>query len=213
MDKIVCVGKNYLEHALELGDAIPERPVLFLKPASVLRMVSQSDEPLPLVIPRNAGTLHHEVEIVLRLDKGGYRIDVKDAERMIGAVSIGLDMTLRDRQTTLKKNGHPWTTGKVFPDAAVIGPWLRVSEFPDYLQEKFSLAVDGTLRQQGFGKDMVMSPAECVAYASEFFPLCPGDLIFTGTPAGVGPVLPGQKGTLSWGSIRFAVTWKADTAG
>lgn len=208
MDKIVCVGKNYLEHARELGDAIPEKPVLFLKPPSVLRVGSSADEPLELRLPAGSGTVHHEVEIVLRLDKGGYRLDGKEAERLIGAVSIGLDMTLRDRQRAQKEAGHPWTTSKVFPDAAVIGPWQRVSEFPDYLREKFSFALDGTLRQEGFGTSMCLSPAECVAYISEFFPLTPGDLIFTGTPAGVGPVQAGQKGLLAWGPIRYAVIWK-----
>jgi 2-keto-4-pentenoate hydratase/2-oxohepta-3-ene-1,7-dioic acid hydratase in catechol pathway len=208
MDKIVCLGKNYLKHAQELGDAIPEKPVLFLKPASVLRAAVQEDEFLELSYPHDAGALHHETEIVLRLDKGGYKLDLKEAERIIGAITLGLDMTLRDRQEVLKKNGHPWTVSKVFPDSAVVGPWRRVSEFPEYLDEKFSLTIDGTLRQHGYGKEMRMSPAEAVAYASEFFPLCAGDLIFMGTPEGVGPILPGTKANLSWGPIRYSVLWK-----
>lgn len=209
MDKIVCVGKNYLAHARELGDAIPERPVIFIKPPSVLRVaVPGDDAPLELRIPPEAGEIHHEVEIVLRLDKGGYRLDPKEAERLIGAVTVGLDMTLRTRQQHAKKNGHPWTTSKVFPDAAVIGPWLRVSEFPGYMSEKFSFALDGTLRQEGYGRDMTFMPAECVAYLSEFFPLQAGDIIFTGTPEGVGPVVHGSKGVVSWGSLRYEVQWK-----
>ncbi|MCA2959290.1 MAG: fumarylacetoacetate hydrolase family protein [Silvanigrellales bacterium] len=212
MEKIVCVGKNFLEHARELGDAIPEKPVLFLKPPSVLRVATSPEDLLELRLPRDAGVVHHEAEIVLRLDRGGYRLDVKEAERLIGAVTLGLDMTLRDRQQAQKKAGHPWTTSKVFPDAAVVGPWLRVSEFPDYLTEKFSFALDGRLAQQGFGTEMSFSPAECVAYISEFFPLCAGDLIFTGTPAGVGPVSPGQKGSLHWGSIHYSVLWKAEAS-
>lgn len=210
MEKIVCVGKNFLEHARELGDAVPEKPVLFLKPPSILRVATSPDDVLELCIPRDAGTVHHEVEIVLRLDKGGYRVDAKEAERLIGAVTLGLDMTLRDRQQAQKKAGHPWTTSKVFIDSAIVGPWMRVSEFPNYLQEKFSLALDSRLAQQGFGKDMSFSPAECVAYISEFFPLCAGDLIFTGTPAGVGPVNPGQKGNLQWGPIQYSVMWKSE---
>jgi 2-keto-4-pentenoate hydratase/2-oxohepta-3-ene-1,7-dioic acid hydratase in catechol pathway len=210
MEKVVCVGKNYQEHARELGEAMPERPVLFLKPPSIVRVATTPEDVLELRIPRDAGALHHETEIVLRLDKGGYRLDVKEAERIIGAVTIGLDMTLRDRQAAQKKAGHPWTTSKVFPDAAVVGPWRRVSEFPNYLKEKFSFAIDGKLAQEDFGTSMTLSPAECVAYASEFFPLVPGDLIFTGTPAGVGPVSPGQKATLQWGPIQYSVVWKAD---
>lgn len=210
MDKIVCVGKNYLDHAKEMGDKIPEKPVLFLKPPSVLRVSQHEDEALELQIPTDAGELHHEAEIVLRLDKGGYKIGVKEAERLIGAVTVGLDMTLRTRQSLAKQNGHPWTTSKVFVDAAVIGVWQRISEFPDYLSQKFSFAVDGVERQHGFGKDMRLSPAECVSYISEFFPLSPGDLIFTGTPAGVGPIVPGSKGTLSWGNVRLNVSWRQE---
>jgi acylpyruvate hydrolase len=209
MDKIICIGKNYLEHAKELGDAVPEKPVIFLKPPSVLR-VATPGESLSLRVPAQAGSLHYETEIVLRLDKGGYKLDVKEAERIIGAVSLGLDMTLRDRQQALKKAGHPWETGKVFADAACVGPWTRVSEFPNYLTEKFSFVLEGQLKQQASGKDMTLSPAECVAYASSFFPLMPGDLVFTGTPAGVGEVLPGQKGTLSWGPVQYQVIWKEE---
>lgn len=209
MDKIVCLGKNYREHAHELGEALPEKPVVFIKPPSVLRVATQGDEePLSLLVPPGCAELHHEVEIVLRLDKGGHRLDVKEAERLIGAVSLGLDMTQRDKQRQLKKEGHPWTISKVFPDCAVVGPWLRVSEFPEYLNEKFTLAVDGSVRQEGFGTQMEMSPAECVAYVSEFFPLHAGDLIFTGTPKGVGPVVAGNRAMLNWGPIRYSVVWK-----
>lgn len=209
MDKIVCLGKNYREHALELGDEVPDQPVIFIKPPSVLRVATPDDEAIELCIPPNCGALHYETEIVLRLDKGGYKLDLKDAERIIGAVSIGLDMTLRDKQKELKKAGHPWTTSKVFADCAVVGPWLRVSEFPDYLTEKFSLAINGQLRQEGFGSQMLFSPAACVAFASSFFPLCAGDLIYTGTPAGVGPVVSGNKGTLCFGPLRYNVVWKS----
>ena len=108
----------------------------------------------------------------------------------------------------MRARGLPWTTSKVFPDSAVVGPWQRVSEFGNYLHEKFSLAINGTLRQQGFGKDMLLNPAECVAYISEFFPLSAGDLIFTGTPAGVGPVTAGCRATLNWGPISYGLSWK-----
>lgn len=212
MDKIICVGKNYLEHAKEMGGKIPEKPVLFLKPASVLRTAVQSEELLELCIPADCGELHYETEIVLRLDKGGYKLKPKEAERLIGAVTLGLDMTLRDRQKTAKENGYPWTTSKVFLDSAVVGPWVRVSEFPNYLDEKFSFALDGIEKQFGFGKNMRLSPSECVSYISEFFPLSPGDLIFTGTPAGVGPVAAGSRGTLNWGSLRYSTSWKEEKA-
>ena len=208
MDKIVCVGKNYMDHAKELGDAIPEKPVLFIKPKSILRAAVDHEE-LSLVIPQVSSSLHFEAEIVLRLDKGGYQLDLKEAEKAIGAVSIGLDMTLRELQAKQKKDGHPWTTSKVFPDSAVVGPWLRVSEFTNYLDEKFTFSLDDRVKQESFGKNMIMDPIECVSYISKFFPLVAGDLIFTGTPAGVGPVVAGQRGVLSFGAIRYSVVWNS----
>lgn len=208
MDKIICLGRNYLDHAKEMGGPVPEKPVLFLKPPSVLRLAAQNGDQLKLQLPENVGEVHHEVEIVLRIDRGGFRMSAAEAEKAIGAVSLGLDMTLRDLQAAAKKNGHPWTTSKVFVDAATVGPWLRVSEFPEYLEQKFSLSIDGAIKQEGFGKNMRMTPAEAVAYVSECFPLCPGDLIFTGTPAGVGPVVVGSKGVLTWGNINYSVVWE-----
>jgi 2-keto-4-pentenoate hydratase/2-oxohepta-3-ene-1,7-dioic acid hydratase in catechol pathway len=207
MDKIVCVGKNYLDHAKELGDKIPEKPVIFLKPSSILRAAIQHEE-LELSIPQNSGTLHFETEIVLRLDRGGYKLDLKDAEKCIGAVTLGLDMTLRDLQATQKKNGHPWTTSKVFPDSAVVGPWMRISEFPNYLEENFTFILNDEVKQQDIGKSMRMNPAEIISYVSEFFPLVSGDIIFTGTPAGVSSVQLGQKGLLKFGEINYSVLWK-----
>ncbi len=207
MDKIICVGKNYLDHALELGDAVPEKPVIFIKPSSILRAAVEHEE-LELIIPQTSSSLHFETEIVLRLDRGGYKLDLKEAEKCIGAISIGLDMTLRDLQTFQKRNGHPWTTSKVFPDSAVVGPWIRLSEFPNYLEEKFTFILDDKLMQQDMGKNMRMNPIEIVSYISEFFPLVAGDLIFTGTPAGVSTVEAGQKGMLKYGDISFSVYWK-----
>lgn len=207
MDKIVCVGKNYLDHAKELGDKIPEKPVLFLKPSSILRAAVEHEE-LELAIPQNSGTLHFEAEIVLRLERGGYKLDLKEAEKCIGAVSVGLDMTLRDLQNTQKKNGHPWTTSKVFPDSAIVGPWVRLSEFPNYLEESFTFLLNDEVRQQDVGKNMRMNPTELVSFISEFFPLVPGDLIYTGTPAGVSHVEAGQKGVLKFGDIHYSVIWK-----
>ena len=209
MDKIVCVGKNYLDHAKELGDAVPEKPVLFLKPPSVLRAATRPSEKLALRLPADAGSVHHECELVVRLVRGGFRLSVAEAEKAIGWLTVGLDMTLRDRQALAKKNGHPWETSKVFPDSAVVGPWVEAGKFPRWLETSFTLSIDGEVRQEGKGVQMSMRPAECIAYASEFFPLLEGDLLFTGTPAGVGPVAAGQTGELRWGDIAYAVTWNA----
>ena len=195
-----------MDHVKELGEPVPEKPVLFLKPPSVLHQ-ALSNAPLKLELPVGAGMVHHECEIVLRLNRSGYRLSLAEAQSAIGWVSLGLDMTLRDRQNGLKKNGHPWETSKVFPGSAVVGPWLTVSEFPQWVKEPFRFSINGLLRQQGNAAQMRFSPAACVSYASEFFPLCEGDLIYTGTPAGVGPVLSGDNGRLEWGKISFSVLW------
>lgn len=196
-DKIICVGKNYLEHATELGDAVPEKPVLFLKPWSVA-VAAGAGETLEIPLPKGRGAIHHECELVVRLASGG----------AIDAVTLGLDMTLRDTQVLLKKSGHPWEVSKVFAGSAIFGPWIPVKEFADYLDAEFTFAVDGKLRQRGRGAEMRLSPAECVAYAAEHFPLEAGDALFTGTPSGVGPVASGQKGELRWGSrLGYSVCW------
>jgi 2-keto-4-pentenoate hydratase/2-oxohepta-3-ene-1,7-dioic acid hydratase in catechol pathway len=208
MDKIICVGKNYLEHAKELGDAVPSKPVLFLKPPSVLKQAAQG-ESLDALIPVDQGSVHHECEIVLQLRHGGYRMTLSEAEKAIGSVSVGLDMTLRDKQNELKKAGSPWTIAKVFPDAAIVGPWVSLDQFPDFLDASFSLKINGGLRQEGNARQMTLSPAQCVAYMSEHFPLCPGDVIFTGTPKGVAAVEPGNAAVLSYGSIEYHLLWHA----
>lgn len=207
MDKIICVGKNYADHAAELGDAHPEKPVLFIKPPSVLRAAEANDAVVKLTLPKHSSQIHHEVELVFRIEKDGYQMTVEQAERALGAVTVGLDMTLRDLQGEAKKKGTPWTTGKVFRDAAVIGPWLRLSDFPNYNSEIFSLSINDKLVQSATALQMSHSPAACLAYASQFFPVCAGDLLFTGTPAGVGSVSVGDKGLLMFGSIRFLVEW------
>ena len=204
MDKIICVGKNYAEHAKELGDAVCDRPVVFLKPPSVLKAASRDGEEIPLVLPTGSGSVHHECEIVLQLARGGYRLSLDDARDAIGAVTLGLDMTLRDLQAQQKKAGHPWTTSKVFPDSAVVGPFREGTRL---LGEPFRLLVDGELRQEGHADQMLYGPAQCVAFLSELFYLLPGDLIFTGTPKGVGPVSAGNRGELIWGDLRYAVRW------
>lgn len=127
IDKIVCVGKNYLEHAKELGDPVPEKPVLFLKPPSVLQQASTWGEHLSLEFPTEDNAVQPECEIVLRMAHDGYKMTLEEARNAISDVSLGLDMTLRIRQSELKKQGHPWTTAKVFKDAAILGPWIGIS--------------------------------------------------------------------------------------
>lgn len=197
IDKIICVGKNYLEHAKELGDAVPEKPVIFLKPPSVLQQCPQWNETIQVSYPQDRGEVHHEIEIV---------VQVGDNTK-INAVTLGLDMTLRTEQAKLKKAGHPWTTGKVFKDAAIIGPWIALEDFSQYLYYEFSLTIDDEIRQQGYGRDMTMKPEELVNYINQYFPICKNDIVFTGTPAGVGAIRVTSLATLQWGKYHFNVQW------
>ncbi len=208
IDKIICIGKNYKEHALELGDSVSEKPVIFLKPPSILKQINQWDEIINATLPINHGDIHYECEIVLQLANDGYQMDLAQAEQTIHAVTLGLDMTLRNLQTTLKKNGHPWTVAKVFPDAAIIGPWIPHHDFINYLDNEFSLIINNQLRQHALGTQMIMKPAELLVYVSEYFPLCKGDIIFTGTPAGVGAISSGDIAKLCWKDKCFEVKWK-----
>ena len=209
MDKIVCVGKNYLDHAKELGDALPERPVLFIKPPSVLRAARKVGERLQLRLPPGAPEVHYECEIVIRLNRDGFCMSLEEAKAAIGDVTLGLDMTLREVQSRLKQQGHPWELSKTFLDSAVVGPWMPIKDAPRYLEEPFILSIDGVVKQQASGNQMSMRPDACIAYISQHFPLRSGDLIFTGTPAGVGPVVQGQLAELVWGEKwRFSASWE-----
>ncbi|WP_419420533.1 fumarylacetoacetate hydrolase family protein [Legionella sp. D16C41] len=208
IDKIICVGKNYLEHAKELGDAVPEKPVLFLKPASVLRQISGWGEQIHVVYPYEDTQVQPECEIVLRLAYDGYRMTIAEARRAIADVTLGLDMTLRARQTKLKKQGHPWTTAKVFKDAAILGPWIPYAQFHDYMKVEFQLFLDDTLKQCAKGTDMMMHPENLLVYISQFFPLKAGDIVYTGTPAGVSSISESTTAELRWDKYFYTVKWK-----
>ncbi len=193
MDKLICVGKNYLDHAKELGDTLPEEPVLFLKPPSTQFIVKNWGETVHISLPKSRGSVHYECEIVARINHRG----------IIEAVTLGLDLTLRDLQSQFKKQGLPWELSKVFQNSAVIGPWIPISEFPNFLDEPFTFHLDGVMKQKGIGRNMRFSPEECLSFALKSFPLCQDDLLFTGTPAGVGPLQMGQMAEIRWGSQRF----------
>lgn len=207
-DKIVCVGKNYLDHAKELGDPVPEKPVLFLKPASVLKQAASWEEELHLDFPSGDTAVQPECEIVLRIAHDGYRMTSDEAKNAISDITLGLDMTLRTRQSELKKQGHPWTTAKVFKDAAILGPWIPFSLFKDYLDTEFQLIIDGTPRQCAKGADMMMHPVDLLVYISQFFPLKSGDVIYTGTPAGVTSISKGTSAEVRWSQYFYTVKWE-----
>jgi len=198
MDKIICLGKNYSEHAKEMGESQPEKPVIFLKPPSILKSVRTTEERLELSLSKERGQVHHECEIVLRL---GSRLEIE-------AVTLGLDMTLRDVQSDLKKKGQPWTISKVFTDSAVVGPWVKLEDFSKWESTPFEFSLNGVLKQKGSANEMILRVKDILSFVGDFFPLCPGDLIFTGTPSGVGPVATGSVGQLKWGPIQYEVIWK-----
>lgn len=206
MDKIICFGKNYSDHMLELGDAPVDKPVIFLKPPSVLKQCEKWNETIQASVTENE--THYECELVLKLSKGGYQMTYQEASAAISEYTIGLDMTLRTIQASLKKNGHPWTTGKVFPDACIMGPWIKYTS-EDFLNTPFSFCLDGEIKQQSVGKAMLFKPEELIVYASQFFPLCAGDVLFTGTPAGVGPIHKKSIGILTVSDFKYTVHWQS----
>lgn len=198
MDKIICIGKNYLEHAKELGDAVPDQPTVFLKPPSVALHVKQMGDEIEVKLPKEKGIIHHECEIILKLDRQGQP----------ESVSLGLDLTLRDLQSELKKKGLPWEISKVFLGSAILGPWQPLSKFSHYLQAEFAFLLDGKICQKGKGQGMRFKPEECLKFAGSYFPLCEGDILFTGTPAGVGPVRAGQRAEIQWeGKTLYSVVF------
>jgi 2-keto-4-pentenoate hydratase/2-oxohepta-3-ene-1,7-dioic acid hydratase in catechol pathway len=208
IDKIICVGKNYLAHAKELGDAIAEKPVIFLKPASVLQQASSWNTLLTLEFPPHDTNVQPECEIAIRIAHDAYQLSQNEAAHAISDLTLGLDMTLRTTQSSLKKQGHPWTIAKVFKDAAVLGPWIPYSQFSNYMDINFEMLADGVVKQQAKGCDMMMTPENLVAYISHYFPLKRGDVIYTGTPAGVFAIEKKTRVTLQWGNYRYDVTWK-----
>lgn len=187
--RIYCIGRNYAEHAREMG-AVPDRgqPVFFLKPAdSVVALPGDVD------YPPGTQDLHHEIELVAALATGGRNLDPAQALDCVYGYAIGLDLTRRDLQAAAKTKGLPWDTGKSFEQAAPIGPIHPVGVIGHPATGSITFEVNGQLRQRGDLSDMLFPVAEIIAALSRLFTLTPGDLIFTGTPAGVGPLCPGDR--------------------
>jgi fumarylpyruvate hydrolase len=183
--RIYCVGRNYADHAREMGgDPQRESPFFFSKPADA---VVPTGWRLPF--PVKTSELHHEVELVIGLNKGGANIHAADASAMIFGYAVGIDLTRRDLQAEAKKTGRPWDMAKGFDHSAPVGALTR--GLPP-ATGSITLAIDGNVRQRGDLKDMIWSVAEIIAALSSYVELAPGDLIFTGTPAGVGPIRRGE---------------------
>ncbi len=187
--KLLCIGRNYAEHVREMGDVadLPTEPVVFLKPATAL--VRSGEE---IVIPPQSQDVHHEVEIVAVVGRGGKDIPEAQALEHVGAYALGLDMTARDVQRKAKEMRAPWSVAKGFDTFAPLGPLTDADEIADPQALHLQLAVNGEVRQAGHTRDMIFPVAFVVAYLSRIFTLEPGDLIYTGTPEGVGPVQSGD---------------------
>ena len=179
--KIFCVGRNYADHAKELGNAVPDEPVIFMKPKSALLLSNA-----PFYYPEFSNELHYEAEVVLRICKNGRYVDESVASDYYDAFTIGIDFTARDLQAELKKKGLPWEKAKAWDNSAIIGKWVP---FTPELKKKplhFSLQKNKEVVQSGNTDDMIFSFEEIIAHISQYFSLNIGDLIYTGTPPGVG---------------------------
>ncbi|MEY4083487.1 MAG: hypothetical protein RL483_856 [Pseudomonadota bacterium] len=190
VNRVFCVGRNYADHAVEMGASGREPPFFFMKPPQSLFLVGDQTAQWPY--PMATEDCHHEVELVVGLSSGGTNLSVSQASAAIWGYAIGLDMTRRDRQAQMKKEGKSWEIGKAFDRAAPIGPLLPVESLPGLLDQGISLTVNGEVRQKGEFSQMIWSVAETIAELSKAWEIQPGDLIYTGTPAGVGPVSRGD---------------------
>lgn len=181
--KIIGVGRNYKKHAEELGNPLPESPLIFFKPdTAVLR--NNKD----FYYPEYSKDIHYECELVVRISREGKYIQEKFATTYIDGIGMGLDLTARDIQQQAKEKGWPWTLAKGFNDSAPVSSFLPPDQFPDLQNIHFSLQVNGELRQAGHTAHMIFNVTYLIAYISQFITLKKGDLIFTGTPEGVGPI-------------------------
>jgi len=181
--KLICIGRNYTAHIKELENEKPSNPVLFLKPDTSILLKKQ-----PFFIPDFSKEIHHEVEVLVKISRLGKHIDKKYAHKYYDEISLGIDFTARDLQSELKAKGLPWEKAKAFDGSAVIGKWISKNDFKNMDNINFSLQKNEDIVQQGNTKLMLWKIDELIEYVSKYFTLKIGDVIFTGTPEGVGKV-------------------------
>ena len=181
--KIICIGRNYAKHIEELANEKPVDPVIFMKSDTSILLKKQ-----PFFIPDFSNEIHHEVEILVKINKLGKYIDQKFAHKYYNEISVGIDFTARDLQSKLKEKGLPWEKAKAFDGSAVVGQWISKDQFEDLNDLNFRLEKNNEIVQQGNTKQMLWKIDELIAYVSQYFTLKIGDIIFTGTPAGVSKV-------------------------
>jgi fumarylpyruvate hydrolase len=205
--RIYCVGRNYVEHAKEMGHTGREPPFFFLKPADAVLPVAEGRTG-EMAYPSQTSNLHHEIELVVAIGRGGRNIAAADAAQHVWGYAVGLDMTRRDLQNEMKKQGRPWCIGKAFEQSAPIGPIHPIARTGRLVKGAITLTVNGQPRQQGDLSELIWSVDEIIAHLSSAWLLQPGDLIYTGTPAGVGAVDKGDvmEGRIDGlGTLRVAV--------
>jgi len=185
--KIICIGRNYVDHIAELQNERPTEPVIFLKPDTAL-----VQKQFPFVIPEFSSDVHHEIEVVVKINKVGKYIDAKFAHKYYDEVTVGIDFTARDLQAKLKDKGLPWEKAKAFDGSAVLGDFVPKTEFASLDNVNFELTNNGAPVQVGNTEQMLWKIDELIAAASQYFTLKTGDVIFTGTPHGVAKVNPGD---------------------
>ncbi|AWF83010.1 fumarylacetoacetate hydrolase family protein [Microbulbifer sp. A4B17] len=188
LGKVVCVGRNYADHTAELNNPVPEEPLLFIKPAT--SVVSMAE---PIHLPLGRGSCHFEGELALLIGKRLSNANVAEAPGAIAGLGLSLDLTLRDLQTKLKKAGQPWEKAKGFDKSCPLSPFVKLDWLPDWDKLSYYLWLNGELRQQGKTENMLTPILDLVAYISSYFTLEPGDVVLTGTPAGVGELHHGDK--------------------
>lgn len=186
--KIFCIGRNYVAHAKELGNEVPDEPVIFMKPKSALLQTHT-----PFYYPEFTNELHYECELVLRICKNGKYIQDRYASKYYDAVTVGIDFTARDIQNELKEKGLPWEKAKSWDNSAVIGKWVNLADLRNKKEIPFKLMKNKELVQEGNSSNMIFNFDSIVAHISNYFSVNIGDLIFTGTPAGVGECVVGDE--------------------
>jgi len=186
--KLICIGRNYTEHNIELENENPDEPVVFLKPDTAILLKKQ-----PFFIPDFSNDVHYEVEILVKINRVGKYIDKKFAHKYYDEIGLGIDFTARDLQAQLKGKGLPWEKAKAFDGAAVIGNWMPVNDIADVNAIEFFLKKNDKIVQKGNTSLMLWKIHEIIEYVSKYFTLKIGDIIFTGTPSGVGKVIANDK--------------------
>ena len=185
--KIICIGRNYIDHIKELSNQKPMNPVVFLKPDSAVIAKNQN-----FIIPSFSNEIHHEVELVIKINKVGKHIDKSFSHKYYDEIGLGIDFTARDIQNNLKEKGHPWEKSKAFDNSCMVGKFLKKEKLEDISKIEFSLIKNNELVQSGCSNDMLWKIDELISYVSQYFTLKIGDLIFTGTPSGVSKVESGD---------------------